>query len=92
MNERDYERKHLSKTIDLIAGEEALIEKQQQELTTNLQSKLKELTDNKINTGNEEAFYESVIAYQEHEKEVQLTYQTTEAKQKRLTTLSLIHI
>ncbi|EFU73672.1 RNA polymerase recycling motor HelD [Enterococcus italicus] len=88
MNERDYERKHLSKTIDLIAGEEALIEKQQQELTTNLQSKLKELTDNKINTGNEEAFYESVIAYQEHEKEVQLTYQTTEAKQKRLTTLA----
>lgn len=88
MNERAYERHHLNEVLQFIRKEEELLQKQQQKLTTTMQTKVKELTENKINTGNEEAFYESVIAYREQEKELQLTYQTTEAKQKRLVTLA----
>lgn len=88
MNERELEIVHLSQTIDWINLEKQLIKKQQQALAERLQSGVKELTENKINTGNEEAFYESVLVYQEHEKELQLKYQTAEAQEKRLKTLT----
>lgn len=88
MNERELETVHLSQTIDWVNLEKQLIKKQQQALAERLQSGVKELTENKINTGNEAAFYESVLVYQEHEKELQLKYQTAESQEKRLKTLT----
>ena len=88
MNEqRQLEKQQLDTTIQLIENEQELIKKQQASMQDSLQTQLKEISDKKINIGSEEAFYESVLEYQQHEQELMLRYQTTEAQEKRLKTL-----
>lgn len=88
MNEREQEQIHLSETLETISLEAHILTNQKTALEQTLQSGVKELTDNKINTGNEEAFYESVLVYQEYEKELQLKYRNAEVIDKRLHTLT----
>ena len=88
MTERQHEQQHLHETIKTITLEEQVLTKQKALLEQTLQSGVKELTENKINTGNEEAFYESVLVYQEYEKELQLKYRNAEMIDKRLHTLT----
>ncbi|MHC5267951.1 RNA polymerase recycling motor HelD [Enterococcus sp. LJL98] len=90
MTAREFEKKQLSQTIQLIQKEQDIIKKQQEEVENTLQSQLKEVADKKINAGSEEAFYESVVEYQQHEQDLLLRYQTTEAQKKRLKTLSVM--
>lgn len=88
MTERKYEQQHLSETIKTITLENQVLTKQKTALEQTLQSGVKELTENKINTGNEEAFYESVLVYQEYEKDLQLKYRSADMIDKRLHTLA----
>lgn len=87
MNKRLYEEKHLKETIQLITAEKSILKKQQEELNNQLQEQLKETSDKKINIGNEEAFYNSVLEYQQHELELKLRYQSVDSQEKRLATL-----
>lgn len=87
MNERQYEEKHLAQTISLIKNENQILKEQQNELQQSMQSQLKEVAENTINTATEESFYESVVEYRQHEHELTLRYQSAEAKAKRLNTL-----
>lgn len=87
MDERQYEEQHLAQTITLIKNEEKLLKNQQKDLQKSMQSHLKEVTENTINTASEESFYESVVEYRQHEHELTLRYQTAEAKEKRMHTL-----
>jgi Superfamily I DNA and RNA helicases len=86
--QRTLEIQHLDTTIQMIENEQELIKKQQASVQDSLQTQLKEISDKKINIGSEEAFYESVLEYQQHEQELMLRYQTTESQEKRLKTLS----
>ncbi|KAF1302857.1 RNA polymerase recycling motor HelD [Candidatus Enterococcus willemsii] len=88
MEERLLEQQHVESTIQVIQNEQELIKKQQDTLQDTLQSQLKEISDKRINTGSEEAFYESVLEYQQHEQELMLRYQTAESQEKRLKTLT----
>ncbi|MGX7195328.1 RNA polymerase recycling motor HelD [Enterococcus olivae] len=88
MNERQLEQQHVEMTIQIIEHEETMIKKQQENIQESFQSQLKEISEKKINTGSEEAFYESVLEYQQHEQELLMRYQTAESQEKRLKTLS----
>ena len=87
MKERLLEQQHVEETIQIIENEHTLIEKQKNNLQDTLQTQLKEISEKRINTGSEEAFYESVLEYQQHEQELLLRYQTAESQEKRLKTL-----
>ncbi len=88
MNERLLEQQHVESTVDVIQNEQILIKKQQAALQDTMQTQLKEISDKRINIGSEEAFYESVLEYQQHEQELTLRYQTAESQEKRLKTLA----
>ena len=90
MTTRELEKKQLVKMIQLIDNEKEIIKKQQEQSIDSLQDQLKEVADKKINTGSEEAFYESVVEYQQHEQDLLLRYQTSEAQKKRMQTLSVM--
>lgn len=90
MTTRELEKKQLVKMIQLIDNEKEIIKKQQEQSIDSLQDQLKEVADKKINTGSEEAFYESVVEYQQHEQDLLLRYQTSEAQKKRMKTLSVM--
>lgn len=72
MNERLLEQQHVESTVQVIHNEQEMIKKQQATLEDSLNSQLKEISDKKINIGSEEAFYESVLEYQQHEQELML--------------------
>lgn len=88
MDERKLEQQHVDQTIQLIANEKDLLVKQQKALNGELQEELRGVADKKIRGGSDEAFYESVIEYQQHEQELLLKYQTSEAQEKRIKTLT----
>jgi DNA helicase-2/ATP-dependent DNA helicase PcrA len=88
MNERLLEQQQVESTIKVIHNEQEMIKKQQETLEDSLNSQLKEISDKKINIGSEEAFYESVLEYQQHEQELMLRYKTAESQEKRLKTLT----
>lgn len=88
MNERLLEQQHVESTVQVIHNEQEMIKKQQATLEDSLNSQLKEISDKKINIGSEEAFYESVLEYQQHEQELMLRYKTAESQEKRLKTLA----
>ena len=87
MNERELEKKHLTKTLDIIQNEQEILQKQRDSNNASFQEQLKEITDQKIKIGSDESFYESVIDYQQHEQELVLRYQTAESQEKRIRTL-----
>lgn len=87
MNERQKEQQHVDQTIALILREQEILAQKKAELSTKMQDQLKEISEKKIRTGNNEAFYESVIDYQQHEQELLLKYQTAESQEKRVKTL-----
>lgn len=90
MTTREMEKNQLVKIIQLIDNEKEIIKIQQEKSIDSLQDQLKEVAEKKINTGSEEAFYESVVEYQQHEQDLLLRYQTAEAQKKRLKTLSVM--
>ena len=88
MNERQKEQQHVNETIALIHREQAILSQQKQELAAKMDDQLKEIADKKIRGGDSEAFYESVIEYQQHEQELLIKYQTAESQEKRVKTLT----
>ena len=88
MNERQKEQQHIDETIALIHKEQTILSQQKQELANKMEDQLKEIADKKIRGGDSEAFYESVIEYQQHEQELLIKYQTAESQEKRVKTLS----
>ncbi|MFV0558148.1 MAG: RNA polymerase recycling motor HelD [Enterococcus sp.] len=88
MNEKTKEQIHVDQTITLIKAEQHLLQKQQQALTHNMQAELKEISSKKIRSGSDEAFYESVVEYQQHEQDLLLKYHTADLQTKRLKTLA----
>ncbi|OTN76220.1 hypothetical protein A5886_001297 [Enterococcus sp. 8G7_MSG3316] len=87
MNERQKEQQHIDDTIALIHREQTILSQQKQELADKMEDQLKEIADKKIRGGDSEAFYESVIEYQQHEQELLIKYQTAESQEKRVKTL-----
>ena len=75
MNERQKEQQHVNETIALIHRKQAILSQQKQELAAKMDDQLKEIADKKIRGGDSEAFYESVIEYQQHEQELLIKYQ-----------------
>lgn len=90
MTARELEKNQLKQTIQLIENEKDIIKKQQAQVANAMQEQLKEVSEKKINTGSEEAFYESVVEYQQHEQDLLLRYQTVESQKKRLKTLGVM--
>lgn len=87
MKERQKEQQHVDETIALIRQEQQLLLRQRKQLSKETQEQLKDVANRKIRGGSDEAFYESVIEYQQHEQELLLKYQTSEMQEKRLSTL-----
>ncbi|NLM65667.1 MAG: AAA family ATPase [Enterococcus sp.] len=90
MTTRDYEKKQLQKNIQRIRNEKEMLEAQQQQGSQDLQEQLKEVAEKRINAGSEEAFYESVVEYQQHQQDLMIRYQTTEAQAKRIHALTVM--
>ncbi len=90
MTTRDYEKKQLKRNIQLIQNEKEMLETQQQKGSQDLQEQLKEVAEKRINAGSEEAFYESVVEYQQHQQDLMIRYQTTEAQTKRIHALKVM--
>lgn len=88
MNERTLEQQHVTETVALIHHEEEILQQNLEALSGTLSDQLKEVSERTIRTGDEEAFYESVIEYQQHEQEILLKYHSVESQQKRLKTLA----
>lgn len=86
--ERLKEQQHADDTVRLIHTEEQLLKKQQQALAGELHDQLQGVADRKIRGGDEEAFYESVLEYRQHEEELMLKYHSADAVEKRLKTLA----
>jgi len=92
VNERQKEQQHVNETIALIHREQAILSQQKQELAAKMDDQLKEIADKKIRGGDSEAFYESVIEYQQHEQELLIKYQTAESQEKRVKTLTTMAV
>ncbi|HLQ40978.1 MAG TPA: RNA polymerase recycling motor HelD [Tetragenococcus sp.] len=67
--------------------EEDFLADQQQLLQKKMNEEVAEINTHKINIGSEESFYESATEYRQYEQELQLRYQSAQAKDKRLNTL-----
>lgn len=87
MNERQKEQLHVDDTIALIRREQMVLAQQKADLATKMEDQLKEISEKKIRGGDSEAFYESVVEYQQHEQELLLKYRTAESQEKRVKTL-----
>ena len=88
INAKEQEIQHLNTTLVNIEQEKNILSRKLQELNGHFQSDLKELADIKIQTGSEEAFYESVVEYQKHEQDLMMKYQNAQSQEKRIQTLS----
>ncbi len=86
--ERIKEQQHADETVRLIHNEEQLLQKQQQTLAGELHEQLQGVAERRIRGGDDEAFYESVLEYRQHEEELLLKYHSADAVEKRLKTLS----
>lgn len=89
--ERQNEQQHVDQTIALIDKEAALLKQQQQFLTGQLQDQLQGVGERRIRSGDEEAFYESVLEYRQYEEELLLKYHTADSVEKRLMTLQTMN-
>lgn len=87
MNERELEQQHVTETIALIDHEETVLDQNLKALSGELQDQLKGVAERTIRGGDDEAVFESVIEYQQHEQEILLKYHSVESQQKRLKTL-----
>ena len=74
INAKEQEIQHLNTTLVNIEQEKNILSRKLQELNGRFQSDLKELADIKIQTGSEDAFYESVVEYQKHEQDLMMKY------------------
>lgn len=90
MNERQFEQQHVDETIHLIQLEQKLLATKQKKLTQTTQKTTKDTANHKIRGGSNEAFYESVVEYHQHEQELSLKYHTLDSQRKRLQTLTVM--
>ncbi|MGM0123875.1 DNA helicase II/ATP-dependent DNA helicase PcrA [Enterococcus sp. AZ194] len=88
MNEKQIEQQHVTETISLINIEQQLLSKQKNKASQEMEQQSKETSEYRIRTGTNEAFYESVVEYRQHEQELLIKYNSLATQEKRLKTLA----